>query len=269
MNALAKAFELSSCAASFVGPKMRRPLARKMSTTPAASAASGPTTVSATFSASAKSASPSRSAMATFFRCGSAAVPALPGATKTVCTRGERTSFQASACSRPPPPMTRTFMGKRTAQASRRHLGVVIDGLHVIEILDHVEELLHALGIRAIDRHGVLGPHRHFGMVGLEARAFKRRQHLFEIGGRADHLEGAVCVVDHVVGAGVERHFHDPVLVRARREHELAAVLELEGDRAFGAEVATVFAEGMPHFGDGAHPVVGHAVDDAGGAADA
>ena len=81
MNALAKALELSSCAAAWVGPKMRRPLARKRSTTPAASAASGPTTVRAIFSARAKSASWSRSVMATFFSCGSAAVPALPGAT--------------------------------------------------------------------------------------------------------------------------------------------------------------------------------------------
>jgi hypothetical protein len=56
-------------------------LARKRSTAPAASAASGPTTVRAIFSARAKSASWSRSVMATFFSCGSAAVPALPGAT--------------------------------------------------------------------------------------------------------------------------------------------------------------------------------------------
>ena len=40
---------------------------------------------------------------------GSSAVPALPGATITSVTRGDCASFQASACSRPPPPMTRTF----------------------------------------------------------------------------------------------------------------------------------------------------------------
>jgi hypothetical protein len=35
-------------------------------------------------------------------------VPALPGATKTCATPGERASAQASACSRPPAPITRT-----------------------------------------------------------------------------------------------------------------------------------------------------------------
>ena len=40
----------------------------------------------------------------------SAAVPALPGATKTLNTRGDCASFHASACSRPPEPMTRIFI---------------------------------------------------------------------------------------------------------------------------------------------------------------
>ena len=40
---------------------------------------------------------------------GSRAVPALPGATSTSVTRGDCAHFQASACSRPPPPMIRTL----------------------------------------------------------------------------------------------------------------------------------------------------------------
>lgn len=36
------------------------------------------------------------------------AVPALPGATRTCWTCGDWASFQANACSRPPPPTTRT-----------------------------------------------------------------------------------------------------------------------------------------------------------------
>ena len=55
-------------------------------------------------------------------------------------------SFQASACSRPPPPMTRTFMVGISV------LGVVIDVLHVVEVLDHVEQLLHARGVVARER---------------------------------------------------------------------------------------------------------------------
>ena len=81
MKSLAKALELSSCAASFVGPKMRSPRSRNSSTTPAASGPSGPTTVSAIFSFAANSASAFTSLIATFFRCSSSAVPPLPGAT--------------------------------------------------------------------------------------------------------------------------------------------------------------------------------------------
>ena len=81
MKALENAFELSSCAAAWVGPKMRSPRARNTSTTPCDSGASGPTTVSATFSRCAKSASAAGSVMATFSRRVSVAVPPLPGAT--------------------------------------------------------------------------------------------------------------------------------------------------------------------------------------------
>jgi hypothetical protein len=66
MKRLAKSFELSSCAASLVGPKIFRPRARKRLTIPAASGASGPTTVSMTFFPLAKSASASGSVSGTF-----------------------------------------------------------------------------------------------------------------------------------------------------------------------------------------------------------
>jgi hypothetical protein len=109
-EALAKALELSSCAAACVGPKMRRPRARNRSTTPAASGASGPTTVSATFSALAKSASCAGSVSGRFFSRGSAGGAAVAGGHEDGLHLSLCASFQASACSRPPPPMTRTFM---------------------------------------------------------------------------------------------------------------------------------------------------------------
>ena len=110
MKALAKSFELSSCAALRVGPKIFMPRSRKISTMPAASGASGPTTVSVTCSCCAKSANAAGSVMATFFIRASSAVPPLPGATSTICMRLDCASFQASACSRPPEPTTRIFM---------------------------------------------------------------------------------------------------------------------------------------------------------------
>ena len=47
---------------------------------------------------------------ATFRRCGSSAVPALPGATMTSETFSDWAHFHASACSRPPLPTTSTFI---------------------------------------------------------------------------------------------------------------------------------------------------------------
>src|SRR5688572_15591296 len=110
MKLLAKSLDASSCAAARLGPKIFRPASRNASTTPAASGASGPTTVSRIFSFLAKAMSSAVPVMATLSTPFSVAVPPLPGATNTFCTRGLCVSFHASACSRPPPPMTRSFI---------------------------------------------------------------------------------------------------------------------------------------------------------------
>ena len=93
-----------------VGPKIRRPAARNASTMPAASGASGPTTVSAICCSGANATRSAIAVSATLVSPGSRAVPALPGATNTLATRGDCAIFHASACSRPPPPMTRMFI---------------------------------------------------------------------------------------------------------------------------------------------------------------
>src|SRR5437588_9846 len=104
--------KLASSPISCSSMTMRAPAARNASTTPAASGASGPTTVSAACSARASATSCLVSVIATLVSPASSAVPALPGATKTFPTRGERAIFQASACSRPPEPMTSTFTAR-------------------------------------------------------------------------------------------------------------------------------------------------------------
>src|SRR5512134_16270 len=110
MKALANSLELSSRAAARVGPKILSPASWNASTTPSASGASGPTTVNATASLRASSIHSGIDAAGALIRPSSRAVPALPGATSTREIRGERASFHASACSRPPEPMTRSFM---------------------------------------------------------------------------------------------------------------------------------------------------------------
>src|SRR5512134_795970 len=178
MKDFAKSFELSSCAAARVGPKMRKPCSRKVSTMPLASAASGPTTVRLIPSALAHSASASFPSYATLTRCWSRAVPPLPGATQTFCTRGDCASLHASACSRPPEPTTRTFI-------SLLERGGGVDLLHVVEVVEHVEQLLHLLCVFAGQHRLRERLHRHFGELGLQAGLLQRLAHVLEIAGRA------------------------------------------------------------------------------------
>src|SRR5689334_4666103 len=138
-NSLVKAFEPSSRAAACRGPKQRRPAAWKASTTPITSGASGPMIVSPTFSAFASATRPATSSAATstLRTRGSVAVPPLPGATSTPETLGDCAHFQASACSRPPEPTIRTFMGKSVPEMAHagedhRHAVLVRGGDHFV-----------------------------------------------------------------------------------------------------------------------------------------
>src|SRR5207244_646455 len=88
---LAYDFEPSIRAAAAVGPKARIPSSVRASTTPATSGASGPTTTRST-----------RSSLA------ARAIPALPGAAISSGRCGLLSSARTIACSRPPPPTTRT-----------------------------------------------------------------------------------------------------------------------------------------------------------------
>src|SRR6478736_150579 len=110
MTSLAKTLEPSRTAASRDGPKAAMPRADRSSTSPATSGASGPTTTRSTRSDAAASATAALSSAATSSTRASAAMPGLPGAQSTSGSCGERRSARTRACSRPPPPMTRTFI---------------------------------------------------------------------------------------------------------------------------------------------------------------
>ncbi len=76
-----------------------------------------------------------------------------------------------------------------------------------------------------------------------------------------EHVDGAVVVVDHVVGARLQRRFHDAVLVAARGKADLSHLGEQVGHGSVGAQIAAVLGEGVAHVGHGAVAVVGHALD--------
>jgi hypothetical protein len=110
MRFLAKTLEPSISAAAALGPNTRSPASSKRSTIPAQSGASGPTTVRSMDSRVAQASSPSTSSAPMSTHSATPAMPAFPGAQNTRDARGDCAIFQASACSRPPPPTTRTFM---------------------------------------------------------------------------------------------------------------------------------------------------------------
>ena len=118
MNFCEKTLEDSNCAALRFGPQMRKPLAWNKSAMPSARGLSGPTTVRAGFFSRANASRDGRSSAAMAAHCTaapfsvkhSAARPALPGAHHNRVRRGDCANFQTRACSRPPEPITRTFI---------------------------------------------------------------------------------------------------------------------------------------------------------------
>src|SRR5207302_6154436 len=109
MRDLAQPFEPSRRAPAAPGPKTRMPAARRASASPATRGASGPMTTRSTNSLAAMVTSPGRSLTTTGRQRASSASPGLPGAHMMSATRGLFDRLQTSACSRPPPPTTRTL----------------------------------------------------------------------------------------------------------------------------------------------------------------
>src|SRR5690606_23563201 len=100
------ALDPSSRAPSAPGPKTRRPDARRRSARPSTSGTSGPTTN--------RSASTPSGGVAT--------EPGMPGLPGVTTTSASRPSTSASACSRPPLPMTQTFTAAVLADGPDQHL---------------------------------------------------------------------------------------------------------------------------------------------------
>src|SRR6188508_2417439 len=111
INSFAKIFDDSIRAADLSGPNTRNFSLLNRSTIPAARGSSGPTTVrSIRFSfANLTSAIKSLAGIATLLAI--SPVPAFPGVQKIRSVCGDCRNFHARACSRPPPPMIRIFMG--------------------------------------------------------------------------------------------------------------------------------------------------------------
>ncbi len=108
---LVKLLEASSREAASDGPKTRIPASRSRSATPAASGASGPMITKSIAFSSTKAATALRSSISSAAQSAIWAIPALPGATISRSHFGFCIAAQARACSRPPPPRMRMFIG--------------------------------------------------------------------------------------------------------------------------------------------------------------
>src|SRR5204863_4627040 len=108
----------------------------------------------------------------------SVAVPPLPGATNTFCTRGLAASFHASACSRPPLPMTRTFISVTEVPHAGEHHGdaMLVGRLDHLVVAQAAARLDHRLRTRLRERveavaEGKEGIRRHSRAGERELRA--------------------------------------------------------------------------------------------------
>jgi len=110
IKALAKALELSICAAPADGPKQAIPRSVSLSTRPKARGASGPITTRSAEIFSAREQSPSISCKSIFAISPTSAMPAFPGAMTSFSHSTEAAITIASACSLAPEPTSSTFM---------------------------------------------------------------------------------------------------------------------------------------------------------------
>ena len=145
-------------------------------------------------------------------------------------------------------------------QSSILYDGRGIDFLHIVEVLQRVEQLLHLYAILAGENNLVGRLHDDFAEFRPVTCTLQRLPHRDEVIRCGDDLDAAIVIGHDVFSARIERYFHQAVLVGAGREDHLSAMLEHECNRSVRAQVAAVFGKGMAHVGHGARLVVCHAV---------
>ena len=104
-------------AASFVGPNTGKSNSLNLLTTPAINAISGPTMVKSIWFFFAKLANAFTSVSSIGTNVASI-IPSFPGAQKISVTFESRANFLTTACSRPPRPITKTFISFSSIPAS-------------------------------------------------------------------------------------------------------------------------------------------------------
>src|SRR6266404_912137 len=159
--------------------------------------------------------------------------------------------------SRPLPRGTRPPSGAQALDFLLRNVDVCRDLLHVVVILEHLEELQSLLGLPAAERHRALRHHRDLRGRDGDPRLVERRFHVLELLRRDGHLEDVAAVTD-VVRAALERHVQHALLGGgALLDRDQPLLGEHPGDAAARAQVAVVLLEDVADLGDRPVTVVG------------
>src|SRR6476659_2934769 len=145
---------------------------------------------------------------------------------------------------------------------------VGVEVLHVVEVLEDVDEPEHLGGGVLVELDLHVGHERRLGGVVVEPGGLQRLAHGDQVGGLGDDLEGLPQVVDRV-GARLERGLEDVVLgdllaVLLHRDDHDALAVEQEGDRPGVGQRTAVAGHGGADLHGGAVLVVGEALDEHG-----
>lgn len=146
------------------------------------------------------------------------------------------------------------------------------DVLHIVVVLQHVDELLHVFHIAlAGELDVILGDHLHLGADEGIPLLLQSLYHVIEGVWLAGDLQGGAVGLE-VRRAGVQSIHHDGVLVQLALlvvNDDDALFVEGPADAALGAQVAVALVKGVADLRGGTLAVVGQGVHDDGHAAGA
>ena len=139
---------------------------------------------------------------------------------------------------------------------------VGVDVLHIIEIIEVVDELGHLAGVFEAQLDLVLRLHDLVGGIVVETGVLQSLAHGEQVGRTGDDGVDHTVIGD-ILGASLGCGLEQLVEVHAfGRNHDLALALEVEGHGAGGGQGAVALGQGGTHFGGRTVAVVGQALDD-------
>src|SRR5690606_2733865 len=97
-----------------------------------------------------------------------------------------------------------------------RDLGIGVDVLHVVQVLQHVDQPNDLLRSVQIQRRGGSGDHTYFRCLAGETGTVQGIFYRTELLEGGEYVEGAVIVADNVLGARFHGRFHLVILIDTR-----------------------------------------------------